>query len=114
MYLGRRENYNSGGFLAAFFGAMKPYNDSNLNSLIPHGGTKTSMEYVFMKSRLIFAQRRLFRRYCDRDRYPTSNIFVLSSSEMATLFHLPDGSIVSPALTRVSAKRGSSPSNLPI
>ncbi len=115
MYLGRRENYNSGAFLPAIFGAViKPYGDSNLNSIIPYNPTKTSAEYLFTKSRLLFLQRRLYRRYCDRDRYPAENIFVLSTSELATLFHLPDMSVISPALTRVSAKRGGSPSNLPI
>lgn len=115
MYLGRRETYNSGSFLPAIFGALvKPYNDANLNSIIPHNATKTSVEYFMMKSRLLFLQRRLYRRYCDRDRDPSDNIFILSTSELATLFHLPDGSVMSPSLTRVSAKRSGSPSNLPI
>jgi hypothetical protein len=115
MYLGRRENYNSGAFLPAIFGAIiKPYGDTNLNSIIPYNPTKTSAEYVFTKSRLLYLQRRLFRRYRDRDRDPMDNIFILSTSELATLFHLPDGSVISPALSRVTAKRGGSPSNLPI
>lgn len=113
MYLGRRENYNSGAFLAAIMGAItKPYNDGNLNSLAVDF-TKTSAEYVFMKSRLQYAQKRLFRRYRDRDREPGKNMFILSSAELATLFHLPDGSILSPALTRVAAKRSGAPSNIP-
>jgi hypothetical protein len=115
MYLGRRETYNSGSFLPAIFGALiKPYSDGNLNSIIPDNPTKTSVEYVMMKSRLLYLQRRLYRRYRDRDRDPSNNMFVLSTSELATLFHLPDGSVISPALTRVTAKRGGSPSNLPI
>lgn len=115
MYLGRRENYNSGAFLPAIFGAIiKPYGDANLNSIIPFNPTKTSAEYVFTKSRLLYLQRRLYRRYCDRDREPYDNIFVLSTSELATLFHVPDGSVISPSLSRVPAKRSGSPSNLPI
>jgi hypothetical protein len=115
MYFGRRETYSKGAFLAAIQGAiLRPYSDSNLNSIVIHAGTKTSVEYVFMGSRLRYLQRRLFRRYRDRDRDPDESQFILSSSELATLFHLPDGSVVSPALTRVSAKRGGSPSNLPV
>jgi hypothetical protein len=115
IYLGRRETYNSGAFLPAIFGAViKPYGDANLNSIIPYNPTKTSAEYAFVKSRLTYLQKRLYRRYCDRDRDPSENIFVLSTSELATLFHLPDGVVISPALSRVTAKRGGSPSNLPI
>lgn len=115
MYLGRRENYNSGSFLQAIFGAIiKPYSDGNFNGIKPYDPTKTSTEYVFMKSRLLYLQRRLFRRYRDRDPYPLNNFFVLSTSELATLFHLPDGSVISPALSRVAAKRSVGPSNLPL
>lgn len=115
LYLGRRETFNSGAFLPGTFGALiKPYGDANLNNIIPHNPTKTSSEYIFMKSRLEYLQRRIFRRYRDRDRDPHDNVFVLSTTELATLFHLPDGSVVSPALNRVTAKRGGSPSNLPI
>jgi hypothetical protein len=115
LYLGQQSNFNKGTFLNAIVGAIaKPYNDGNLNSIIVDAKTKTSAEYVFMKSRILYAQRRLFRRYRDRDRDPNSNVFVLSTSELATLFHLPDGAIVSPALSRVTAKRGGSPFNLPI
>ena len=115
MYLGRRENYNNGSFLPAIMGAIiKPYSDGNLNSIIPYNPTKTSAEYIFSKSRLLYLQRRLYRRYRDRDRDPDDCIFVLSTSELATLFHIPDGSIISPALSRVAAKRSGSPSNLPI
>jgi hypothetical protein len=39
---------------------------------------------------------------------------VMSSEELATVFHLPDMNVLAPSLTRVEAKRGGAPSNLPI
>jgi hypothetical protein len=38
----------------------------------------------------------------------------LSSEELATVFHLPDMSVVAPSITRVEAKRGGAPANLPV
>jgi hypothetical protein len=39
---------------------------------------------------------------------------IFSNKEMATLYHFPDKSVRSPAVTRVDAKRGTPPPNLPI
>jgi hypothetical protein len=39
---------------------------------------------------------------------------VMSTEELATVFHFPDMNVLAPSLTRVEAKRGGAPSNLPI
>jgi hypothetical protein len=39
---------------------------------------------------------------------------MFSTEEMATIFHMPDMSVIAPTLQRVTAKRGSAPMNLPI
>jgi hypothetical protein len=59
-------------------------------------------------------QRRIFRRYIDRDPQPYDVRFLLSTEELATLFHIPDMSVTAPNLNRVVAKRGGAPTNLPI
>jgi hypothetical protein len=112
LFLGRRENYDKGVGLNAFFGAMRPFNDENLNSLKPNNSTKTSPYYVFIKQRMRYLQYKIFRRYKDRSMSPNS--VVMSVEELATLFHFPDMNVVAPSLTRTEAKRGGAPSNLPI
>jgi hypothetical protein len=39
---------------------------------------------------------------------------MLSSEELATVFHIPDMAVTAPSMARVAAKRGAAPGNLPI
>jgi hypothetical protein len=48
-----------------------------------------------------------------RDSDPQSTRFLFSTEELATIFHIPDMGVLAPSLTRVSAKRGGAPANLP-
>ena len=112
LYVARRENFDMSIGVSSIWGALKQFGDSNLNGFKP-GELKTSKHYdFFKKERLDHVQRKLYRRYKSRSRdgYKT----VLSSEELATIFHLPDINVLAPAMTRVEAKRGGAPSNLPI
>jgi len=113
-YIGRREAFDKSTGVSAFIGALKQFNDYNLNSFKPDDSTKTYAYYVFKDARFRYRQRRLFRRYTTRDSDPQSTRFVLSSEELATVFHIPDMSITAPALSHVASKRGGAPTNLPI
>jgi hypothetical protein len=112
LYLGRRENYDKPLGVSAFWGALKQFGDDNLNGFKPDGDTKTFANYIFKESRLRYRQRKVFRRYKVRNRDGVKT--VLSSEELATIFHLPDMNVLAPAMSRVEAKRGGAPSNLPI
>ena len=114
VYVGRREGYDKSTGVSGFIGGIKQFNDQNLNSFKPNSDTKTSAEFIFAESRLRYMQRRIFRRYVDRDPQPYDVRFLLSTEELATLFHIPDMSVTAPALNRVVAKRGGAPTNLPI
>lgn len=114
MYLGRRENFNKALGVSAFIGGIKQFSDQNMNGFKPNDASKTYANYFMTQERLRFRQRRLFQRYIDRDSTPQDTRFIMSSEEMATVFHLPDMAVVAPTLIRVSAKRGSAPTNLPI
>ena len=114
LYVGRRETFNKPTGVSALIGGIKQFNDQNLNSFKPNDDTKTDAKYLFVEPRLRYRQRRIFRRYVSRDSDPQFNRFELSTTELATIFHIPDMSVVAPSLTRVAAKRGGAPSNLPI
>lgn len=113
VYFGRRENFTKT-YISTFIGAIKQFNDNNFNSMIPEDFSKTSVKYLFAKERLAYRQRKLFTRYIRRNRDPEETMFALSTAEMATVFHVPDGSVAAPALSRVAAKRSGAPSNLPV
>jgi hypothetical protein len=111
IYIGRREGFDRG-FLAGVNGAIHQFNDAMLNSFAHENETKTFANYIWVESRMRFAQRKIFNRYLDRDfDGPT---FVLNAEELATVYHMPDMSVVSPAISRVEAKKGGAPINLPI
>lgn len=113
VYFGLREGFTKT-FVSMFTGALKQFSDNSLNGFKPESASKTQADYLFVTERLRFLQRRIFARYISRDRTPSDKTFVLSVEELATVFHPPDLSVMAPALSRVSAKRGSAPSNLPI
>lgn len=111
IYIGRREGFDRG-FISGVSGALHQFNDSMLNSLIHDNETKTFANYIWIESRMRYAQRKIFTRYLDRD-FDGPN-FVLNSEELATLYHMPDMSVVSPSIARVEAKKGGAPLNLPV
>jgi len=112
IYLGRRGNFDKSLGVSSFFGSIKQFNDENLNSLKPNAETKTVGVYAFKDSRLRYRQRKVLRRY--RSRSTDGPKIVLSSEELATVYHMPDMNVLAPSLTRVEAKRGGAPANLPV
>lgn len=114
LYVGRREGFSKQTGVSSFIGGIKQFNDQNLNSMVPNDESKTYANYLFASERLRYRQRRLFRRYISRDSDPQSSRFLFSSEELATIFHIPDMGVLAPSLTRVSAKRGGAPANLPM
>lgn len=113
LYIGRRENYDKGIGVNAFFGAMRQFSDENLNCLKPNS-TKTTAYHIFIETRLRYLQRKLLRRYRNRSMDGEGGKLVMSTEELATVFHLPDMNVMAPSLTRVESKHGGAPSNLPI
>ncbi len=114
VYIGQKEHFSKATGVSAFIGAIKQFNDLNLNSMVPDDLTKTYASYLLVDQRTRYRQRRLFRRYITRDSDPPSNCFMFSSEELATVFHLPDMQVLAPALSRVMTKRGGAPNNLPV
>jgi hypothetical protein len=112
IYLGRRENFDKSLGVSSFWGALKQFNDDNLNSLKPDNISKTFANFIFKKSRLRYRQYKILRRYRTRSR--DGAMLYMSAEELATVFHLPDMNVMAPSLSRVEAKRGGAPSNLPI
>lgn len=114
VYIGRREVFSKTTGVSAFIGGLKQFADQNMNSFMPLEASKTYANYIFVQSRLRFRQRRIFNRYISRDTDPQDTRFILSSEELATVFHVPDMAVVAPSLARVAAKRSGAPPNLPV
>jgi len=111
IYLGKKEGFNMS-FVNGFFGALRQFNSLNLNGFKPNNISKTFAYYVSVDKRANYRKRKIYRRYRDRDLDGVK--FVLSTSELATVYHFPDMGVKSPSVSRVGAKTGTAPYNLPI
>ena len=108
--VGRKEGFDNT-LQTTFFGIMRQFSDFNSNALRPDN-TKTTAAYLAVDSRLQTMKRRIYARY--RDRSMDGNTFAFSTTEFATVYHLPDMGVVTPALPRVESKKGTAPFNLPM
>jgi hypothetical protein len=111
LILGRREVFDKA-VISAFFGTFKQFSDLNHNNLKPNDPSKTYANYVMKKERLAYRQRKIYRRYRDRDM--DGKTFHFSARELATVFHFPNIEVKAPSINQIQAKRGSAPANLPV
>jgi len=111
VYAGRREAFNKV-VIGSFFGGLKQLSDINTNGFAMDNDSKTFALHLFADQRKKYRQRKILRRYRDRDRNGVT--FHLNTEELATLFHLPNMAVVTPSLRKIETKTGSAPANLPI
>jgi len=96
---------------------MKQYSTQNMNGF---KSKSTSVDYFFKKTRESIKKRRMLRAYQQRSyfyipyRHNRRQFFVLNSEALATIFHFPGRVAETPTLSRIEAKRGEPPVNLPI
>lgn len=114
IYIARRENMDKPLGVSGFMGGIKQFNDENMNSMRPGPHSKTVALFLFKKSRTRYRQLKIFRRYKNRSLDTPDKGSIMSTEELATVFHLPDMNVLAPSLSRVEAKRGGAPANLPI
>jgi len=93
-------------------GFFDQFGDANLNTLKTNNDTKTYANYFFVAMRKRWAKRKIFIRYITRDNDGPK--IILNSEELATIYHMPDMSAMSPAIARIEAKKGGAPLNLPV
>jgi hypothetical protein len=109
--LGKREVFDKS-FVGAFVGAIKQFNDLNMNMVKPEDISKTYGTGFFTERISNFRKRKIYDRY--RRRNMDGDTIMLSTKELATMFHFPDISVKSHAITQTTSKLGAAPSNLPI
>jgi len=103
-------------------GSMRQFGSKTLNGIRPHKfipGIVYPWE-DFLDIRRRYNQRTLLEAYKRRSVFnvPFKHVFgkpyVLTTEELATIFHFPGATVTTPTLTRVPSKRAEAPSNLPI
>lgn len=111
LYLGKRESFDKT-YVSAFIGAIKQFNDLNMNQVKPNDTSKTYANYLFKKERQAMRQRKIYNRY--KSRNMDGALVVFSTKELATVFHFPDLGVKSPSVLRTASKLGTAPPNLPV
>ncbi|HYV53727.1 MAG TPA: hypothetical protein VE933_03965 [Chitinophagaceae bacterium] len=118
VYVAKRENWKPANRILtrSYFAHFQTQNMNFVRfSLI----TRPKTQYVFRKRIPFIRSRRMFRNYILRftplfpDR--TKEMAIVSTEEMATIFHFPIkiSGLVSPTMARVESKKGGPPPNLP-
>ncbi|MCX6720178.1 MAG: hypothetical protein NTV36_03685, partial [Candidatus Staskawiczbacteria bacterium] len=121
IYVARRENWKSPHRIL-----LRSYTShfitNNLNSLRFNAKTRPSVNFVWRKRRIFLRARRMFKMAILRfpplfpNRKSDDINPILSSEEMATLFHFPlrVSGMVGPSMLKVESKKSGPPPNLPV
>jgi len=114
LYIAPREIFSPPRGVAGTMGFFSLFSDVNLNATKP-GKTKTKVAPWFFEERRLFVRKRkLFKFFCER-RWPWHRLpYLLSTAELASLYHFP-GKRVVPAISvpRIKVKPGAPPPTLP-
>lgn len=117
IYIARKEKYN-GANIAGVTGLLRPFSSNDLNSFKPANTTSFDLPWEDpLGIRLAKKKAKIFEEYCKRAYfyYPYIRVpFILSSEELATIYHFPGQAAKTPTLGRIESKRGEAPVNLPI
>lgn len=107
------------GHIKSLTGLLRPFFTNNLNSfsLRYHalGWEKPWEDFDFI--RLTYRRERLFKAYRHRawfNKPRTLKPFILSSEELATIYHFPGGVSETPTFGRIPSHKAEAPTNLPV
>jgi len=98
--------------IASFYAYLKQFGIKNLNSFTINEETLTKVKGWFLKNRKLYLKKyKLFKALYNK-KLPQKPI-VLSSQELATIYHFPLLKVKSPALVRGVFRKSEPPFNLP-
>ncbi len=115
-----REGTFDGTRIAPFLSMWNSFNTGTLNKINPGGPWHTSTDYPWedfggrtsdrfsMEAVDAYRRRSFFHGPYERPRY------VLTSEELATIFHFPSEEVKAPGVKRLSSTKSEPPTNLPI
>lgn len=133
MYVAKDGNFNPIN-ISGLIGSMRQYSSNNLNGIKMSRWTDTDIEYPYYKDLAVIFPflkksqealkarftKRMFNAYKFRSHfYPPyqnhrQNSFILTTEEVATIYHFPGNVSATPTLTKIASKKSGPPANLPI
>ena len=123
LYLAKKDKFNFDVHSKAIGGILRPFTTNNLNGFGVHYQT-FGFDYWwedFMDLRINLRRREQFDAYKKRSwfYFPHKepyhfHPFVLTTEELATIFHFPGGVAQTPTFGRIGSKKSEAPADLPI
>jgi len=98
--------------LAAMNGAFKQFASPSLNSFKLNRQTTPPIRGLFFRRKAFLRNSIMYQKFLNRSF--VKKIIILTTEELATVYHFPDVTVKSPLLPRVEAKKGEPPAGLPI
>lgn len=115
IYLGKKEVFNPGRVVTSFFGALAQFSLLDMNGITAGIRTWTGKPtYLFAKRRQNIRKNKLMAAQKSRSNWLGEARYIMSHTELATLYHFPDIQVRAPLLSRTQGKKGLPPANLPI
>lgn len=121
LYFAEKEAFNATN-IGGIIGTMTQYNSPSLNGFFPKFHTG-SLEYPWQdpfKKKRVEIETGILESYKRRSFFnpPFKNFngkaFILTTEELATIFHFPGTVAATPTLPRIPSRKSEAPSNLPI
>lgn len=107
-YIAPKDRYNPGTGYYGMQGALKQFNADNALK-----ANKTNADYFMVESRTRNKVKKFIKRFVERSVFDTKS-FLLSTEELATLYHFPDMSVKAPLLKKTETKTVEPPTSLPM
>ncbi|MBU1119447.1 hypothetical protein KKH43_06210 [Patescibacteria group bacterium] len=113
VYVGKNEVFNKPKGMMPMFMFMRIFTTENLNGLKPNTKNWTSVDY-FKKMRVPRRKRLIMKGFKGRDPWMGGNAYVMSTEEIATMYHFPYESVRTPTLERLDTRKAEPPPDLPV
>lgn len=113
-YMAPKEISRMDSVVNALFGIFWQYQAGGSNGFAPHKKHWTKIDYFLPKYRVNRRKRKIFERYVRRDWIRGVPSYVLTTEELATVFHFPSITVQAPHMERIESKKGEPPANLPV
>lgn len=119
-YMARNESFDPIG-IAGLIGSFRQYGSETLNGFRPAKNTDFDYPWQDFRRKLrTEKETKLLNAYKLRSFFniPYKHLFtkpfILTTEELATIFHLPGKVVQTPTLTRVQSRKSEAPANLPV
>jgi hypothetical protein len=112
LYVAPQEIFNESKTVG-FMAFLKQFNSKSLNAFKVNKDVTTTSKAKLFKTRRLFLKKRNFYQVASK-RKSEKKSMILTSEELATIYHFPAMQMKTPTLTRVLSKKGEPPIGLPI